>query len=81
LQILQVSNSDSATSHVVGSLCFHIHDIVAVSPVSGMFDLWDQHQLIGDMSLEITFNYGTFGYGYSPQVFVLNFFVLLHEME
>ncbi|ORZ35341.1 hypothetical protein BCR44DRAFT_116748 [Catenaria anguillulae PL171] len=68
LQIVQISPIDPSAIELVGSVSFHMHDIIAVSPIASTFDVWDQHRLVGDMSLEITFNYGSFGYGYSPQL-------------
>ncbi|KAJ3375953.1 Hyaluronan and proteoglycan link protein 1 [Allomyces arbusculus] len=68
IQILEVSSTDPTRTFPIGSVSFHVHDILGVSPIAGVFDLWDQHRLVGDVSLEITFNYGSFGYGYSPQL-------------
>ncbi|KNE59415.1 hypothetical protein, variant [Allomyces macrogynus ATCC 38327] len=68
IQILEVSSTDPTRTFPIGSVSFHVHDILGVSPIAGIFDLWDQHRLVGDVSLEITFNYGSFGYGYSPQL-------------
>ncbi|KNE61088.1 hypothetical protein AMAG_06843 [Allomyces macrogynus ATCC 38327] len=67
IQILEVSSTDPTRTFLIGSVSFHVHDIHGMSPVAGIFDLWDQHRFVGDVSLEITFNYGSFGYGYSPQ--------------
>ncbi|KAI9151098.1 hypothetical protein H9P43_009713 [Blastocladiella emersonii ATCC 22665] len=68
LQILQVSDVDPTHTTLVGSVSFHIHDIISVSPIASVFDVWDEHRLLGDIRLEMTFNYGSFGYGYSPQL-------------
>ncbi|KAI9218310.1 hypothetical protein BC828DRAFT_399703 [Blastocladiella britannica] len=68
LQILAVTPSDPARTTLVGSVSFHLHDIISVSPIASVFDLWDEHRLVGDIELEMTFNYGSFGYGYSPQL-------------
>ncbi|KAJ3107645.1 hypothetical protein HDU97_003639 [Phlyctochytrium planicorne] len=38
------------------------------SPIAGSYDLWNENVQVGDIDLEITFNYGRFGYGYSYQV-------------
>ncbi|KAG5462605.1 MAG: hypothetical protein BJ554DRAFT_4453, partial [Olpidium bornovanus] len=32
------------------------------------YDLWDDTLLVGEINLEVTFNYGEFGYGYSVQM-------------
>ncbi|KAI8911702.1 hypothetical protein EDD86DRAFT_203060 [Gorgonomyces haynaldii] len=51
-----------------GSLSFHLHDIIRGSPVTGEFELVNDHFEIGGIELEITFNYGIFGYGNSLQL-------------
>jgi len=39
-----------------------------MSPIFGSYDLWNNELFVGTIDLEITFNYGMFGYGYSYQV-------------
>ncbi|KAJ3188106.1 hypothetical protein HK101_009200 [Irineochytrium annulatum] len=51
----------------IGSVSFHLHDIIKASPIAGTYDLWNDHMQVGDIDLELTFNYGRFGYGYSYQ--------------
>eukprot|EP00842_Homolaphlyctis_polyrhiza_P002069 jgi/Hompol1/2863/HPOL_003041-RA len=52
----------------VGSVAFHLHEIIKASPVSGNYDIWGKHFEIGQIEIEITFSYGLFGYGSSPQL-------------
>ncbi|KAI8622253.1 hypothetical protein BC830DRAFT_1076571 [Chytriomyces sp. MP71] len=52
----------------VGSLSFHLHDIIKANPIAGTYDLWNANIQVGDIDLEFTFSYGSFGYGYSPQL-------------
>ncbi|KAJ3395605.1 hypothetical protein HDU92_005427 [Lobulomyces angularis] len=52
----------------VASLSFHLHDIIQASPTSGIFDFWLEEKLVGNLDLELTFNYGSFGYGSSEQL-------------
>eukprot|EP01135_Chromosphaera_perkinsii_P011623 Nk52_evm6s2462 gene=Nk52_evmTU6s2462 len=53
---------------VIGSVAFHAHDIVKSSPAIDNFDLFDQHEAVGTVDLELAFAYGVFGYGYSDQL-------------
>ncbi|TPX74013.1 hypothetical protein CcCBS67573_g04720 [Chytriomyces confervae] len=70
LKIELLSYSPNSTTHIVnvGSVAFHLHDIIRANPIAGTFDLWNDHMQVGDIDLEFTFSYGTFGYGYSPQL-------------
>ena len=52
----------------LGGLSFHLHDIISVRAVSGSYEVWDEYAVTGLIELEITFNYGMFGFGYSNQV-------------
>lgn len=47
------------------SACFHLHDIIQNTPITGSFDLFKDHHITGEIHLDLTFSYGTFGYGYS----------------
>ncbi|KAJ3197345.1 hypothetical protein HDU67_003750, partial [Dinochytrium kinnereticum] len=60
------SNPDDLTE--VGSVSFHLHDVMKASPIAGTYDLWNENIQVGDIDLELTFNYGRFGYGYSYQL-------------
>ncbi|KAI8834563.1 hypothetical protein BJ741DRAFT_609403 [Chytriomyces cf. hyalinus JEL632] len=70
LKIELLSYSPNSTTDIVnvGSVAFHLHDIIRANPIAGTFDLWNDHMQVGDIDLEFTFSYGTFGYGYSPQL-------------
>ncbi|ORX77508.1 hypothetical protein BCR32DRAFT_270629 [Anaeromyces robustus] len=52
----------------IGNVYFHLHDIISMSPIFGSYDLWNNELFVGTIDLEITFNYGMFGYGYSNQL-------------
>ncbi|KAI9328187.1 hypothetical protein DFJ73DRAFT_862078 [Zopfochytrium polystomum] len=68
---IELSVFESASSmdgYVVGSIFFHLHDIIKANPIAGTFDLWDENFQVGDIGLELTFTYGHFGYGYSHQL-------------
>jgi len=39
-----------------------------MSPILGSYDIWNNELFVGTIDLEITYNYGMFGYGYSNQV-------------
>lgn len=68
--------------HRIGGISFHLHDIISVNhyqfilvycnsqvrAVSSSYDLWDDYAIVGSVELEITFNYGLFGYGCSNQL-------------
>ena len=60
--------SDESAKYVLGSVPFHVHDLVKGSPSMGSFTLTKDHRPVGTITLEIYFTYGTFGYGYSPQL-------------
>ncbi|KAI9341476.1 hypothetical protein BDR26DRAFT_918418 [Obelidium mucronatum] len=64
------SYSSLSTSDIVsvGSISFHIHDILRANPIAGTYDLWNDNIQVGDIDLEFTHSYGSFGYGYSPQL-------------
>ncbi|KAI8896784.1 hypothetical protein BC833DRAFT_596190 [Globomyces pollinis-pini] len=52
----------------IGAILFHLHDIIKGSPSSGEYGINGQHTIVGFVSMEITSNYGSFGYGYSNQL-------------
>ena len=52
----------------LGSIGFHIYDIIDSSPWASSFEFWNDTYLVGMLELEFTFNYGSFGYGHSIQV-------------
>ncbi|KAJ3099517.1 hypothetical protein HK100_004872 [Physocladia obscura] len=42
--------------------------IGSANPIAGTYDLWNDNIQVGDIDLELTHSYGSFGYGYSPQL-------------
>ncbi|KAJ1508271.1 Hyaluronan and proteoglycan link protein 1, partial [Coelomomyces lativittatus] len=68
LQFFEVPSANPSCARRIGLVSLHLHDIISASPVSGIFEVWDENHLIGDVALEITFNYGVFGYGYATQL-------------
>ncbi len=71
LQVNASAPSDPYSFQEIGSVSFHLHDIIQASPISGIYDIWENNVLVGDLELEITFSYGSYGYGTSSQVFTL----------
>jgi hypothetical protein len=65
---LESALSDESGKYLLGSVPFHVHDLVKGSPSMGSFTLTKDHRPVGTITLEIYFTYGTFGYGYSPQL-------------
>jgi hypothetical protein len=65
---LESKLGDESAKYVLGSVPFHVHDLVKGSPSVGSFTLTKDHRPVGTITLEIYFTYGTFGYGYSPQL-------------
>jgi len=59
---------DIKESRNIGNVYFHLHDIISMSPIIGSYDLWNNELFVGTIDLEITFNYGMLGYGYSDQL-------------
>jgi len=59
---------DIKDSKNIGNVYFHLHDIISMSPIFGSYDIWNNELFVGTIDLEITFNYGMFGYGYSNQL-------------
>ncbi|KAJ3415178.1 hypothetical protein HDV05_005458 [Chytridiales sp. JEL 0842] len=68
IELLQMETNQPNEHRQVGSVSFHVHDIIKANPIAGTYDLWDDNVQIGDIDLELTFNYGHFGYGYSYQL-------------
>lgn len=68
IQLFCSEAHDVDSEFEIGSLAFHLHDIITASPICGRYDLWKDDVLVGDIGLELTFNYGIFGYGYSSQL-------------
>ena len=54
----------------LGSVYFRLHDVIKAQRFAGWFPLRLAHFVVGSLYLEVTFSYGLFGYGYSPQVVV-----------
>jgi hypothetical protein len=71
LQVNIVANSgdDPDYSENIGTVFFHLHDLIQASPISGCYDLWNENVCVGSVRLELTFSYGAFGYGSSSQVY------------
>ncbi|KAG9392051.1 hypothetical protein J8273_6642 [Carpediemonas membranifera] len=53
---------------LLGSVGFHLHDLVRAQHVRDEFNLYSGEAMIGALAIEITFTYGLFGYGYAPQM-------------
>ena len=68
VKIQMLGDHVTGVEQVVGSIGFHLHDIIKSSPIAGSFDIWGQHYEVGQMDLEMTFLYGLYGYGSSPQL-------------
>ena len=68
IQLLGFSRDNHEGAKEVGSVAFHIHDVIRASPLAGSYDLWNENIHVGDLEIEITFSYGTCGYGYSYQI-------------
>lgn len=73
LVCLNVAREDSSPAQlcpdrVIGTVAFHLHDVIKQSPVDGVFDLFDAYQTVGEIKLSLAFSYGLFGYGYSLQL-------------
>ncbi|KAI8834674.1 hypothetical protein BC829DRAFT_69960 [Chytridium lagenaria] len=66
LHSFEANNPDHLTE--LGSVSFHMHDVMKASPIAGTYDLWNENVQVGDIDMELTFNYGRFGYGYSYQL-------------
>ena len=52
----------------IGGLLFHMHDIITGTPLAREFQVAGTHLMIGRIHLELTFNYGAFGYGMDRQL-------------
>ena len=50
-----------------------MHDIITGSPLSKEFQIAGSDLMIGRINLELTFNYGAFGYGMERQLFERDF--------
>ncbi|KAJ3292885.1 hypothetical protein HDU79_000983, partial [Rhizoclosmatium sp. JEL0117] len=68
IELFGYSPSNTAEVIPIGSVSFHLHDILSANPIAGTYDLWNDHIQVGDIDLEFTHTYGSFGYGYSPQL-------------
>ena len=67
-EIVAFCSQNISDHKVIGSIAFHSHDVVKASPSIDTFDLFDQHEAVGTIDLELAFSYGMFGYGYSDQL-------------
>jgi hypothetical protein len=68
LQLDIIGIGQQGKEHRIGGVLFHIHDIIRGSPLSREFAIAGQHLIVGRVNLELTFHYGTFGYGMSRQL-------------
>jgi len=53
---------------VIGTVPFHVHDLVKGAPSSGEFTITKGHLPVGNVTVEFFFTYGRFGFGFSPQI-------------
>ncbi|KAJ3312701.1 hypothetical protein HDU76_002828 [Blyttiomyces sp. JEL0837] len=67
---IELITFDASQNHgrEIGSVSFHLHDVIKATPIAGTYDLWNDNIQVGDIDLELTFSYGSFGYGYSYQL-------------
>ncbi|KAJ3031777.1 UNVERIFIED_CONTAM: Hyaluronan and proteoglycan link protein 1 [Siphonaria sp. JEL0065] len=68
IELFGFSPSSMTDIASIGSVSFHLHDILRANPIAGTYDLWKENIQVGDIDLEFTHSYGSFGYGYSPQL-------------
>lgn len=68
VQAFALGSGEEAEPVELGSVSFHVHDLIASSQVQGWFDLTNGSLLSGEVALELMFHYGMFGYGYSTQL-------------
>lgn len=61
-------NDSSHSHHVIGTICFHLHDIIKTAPVHGAFDFFSNQLYAGELSLHLDFCYGLFGFGHGCQL-------------
>ncbi len=52
----------------IGGILFHMHDIITGTPLAKEFQIAGSNLMIGRINLELTFNYGAFGYGMDRQL-------------
>lgn len=67
LQVLRFSGGEQQHEQV-GSVSFHLHDIIKTSPASGCFDLFLEDSMSGELVLGVSFTYGLYGYGHNAQL-------------
>lgn len=64
VKVSLVANDENA----VGSCAFNLHDVISIRASEGVYQIWDEFSSVANISLEITFNYGMFGYGFSDRL-------------
>lgn len=52
----------------VGTVVFHLHDMVKGSPAFGEFPVRQSFRQVGHIRLEVYFTYGSLGFGYSAKL-------------
>lgn len=67
MDLVGFSRDGSFDEREIGSVVFHLHEIVRATPIKGSFDIFRKHSVTGRLQLEMLFNYGLYGYGHSPQ--------------
>eukprot|EP00455_Lapot_gusevi_P003892 TRINITY_DN1158_c0_g2_i1.p1 TRINITY_DN1158_c0_g2~~TRINITY_DN1158_c0_g2_i1.p1 ORF type:complete len:422 (+),score=61.91 TRINITY_DN1158_c0_g2_i1:74-1267(+) len=68
VDVYRLETPAQSLHQLLGSISFHLHDIVKTTSATGWFDLYSREKFAGEISLTICFRYGLFGYGYSPQL-------------
>lgn len=65
-QSFSMATKDPA--NIIGSIPFHVHDLVRGSPSNGNYTVMQNHRNVGSLTLEFYFTYGSLGFGYSSQM-------------
>ncbi|EPZ32035.1 hypothetical protein O9G_004865 [Rozella allomycis CSF55] len=68
IQIMGYQISAPKEKMCFGSVFFHLFDVIESSPLDYTVEVWNDSHLFGNLSFQITYNYGYFGYGYSSQI-------------
>eukprot|EP00736_Rhodelphis_marinus_P004859 Rmarinus@m.29357 len=63
-----IHGTGKSAHHEIGSVSFHLHDVIKAGLVDGPFDIWNRHQIVGELRLRVDYYYGFFGFGYSSQL-------------
>jgi hypothetical protein len=65
---LRLMAQSSTGLQELGSISFHLHDLVKGCPHSGEYSIFGEYAEVANVNLDITFNYGLFGYGHSLMI-------------